>query len=123
MFVRPHTVGFSLITTMVAVAVFAMLGIAAYDLSIASTKALRIYREKEDVAALADQYLEYAHNLPYSEIGTVSGNPHGVLADQPNELTVNYNGTNFNVYYVVNYIDDPADGTAASGTGPAPNNS
>lgn len=115
MFVRPHTVGFSLITTMVAVAVFAMLGIAAYDLSIASTKALRIYREKEDVAAIADQYLELAHNLPYSEVGTMSGNPHGVLADQPNELSINYNGTKYDLYYIVNYVSDPAASTTDSG--------
>jgi hypothetical protein len=112
--------GFSLITTMIAVAIFAMLGIAAYDLSITSTRALHAYREKEDVAALADQYLEVARNLPYSEIGTISGNPHGVLADQPNELTIRYNSTIYDLYYAVNYIDDPADGTIASGTDPAP---
>lgn len=108
--------GFSLISTMIAVAVFAMLAIAAYDLEVASTKALRAYREKEDVAALADQYLEIARNLPYSEVGTVSGNPNGVLPDQPNEKVVAYDGTNYDVYYTVTYINDPAASTTENST-------
>ena len=108
--------GFSLITTVIGVAIFAMLGIAAYDLEVSSTKALRAYREKEDVAALADQYIEIARNLPYSEIGTVNGNPHGVLSDQPSPLSVTYNGNSYQIYYAVEYVDDPADGTAASST-------
>ncbi|HEV3245002.1 MAG TPA: hypothetical protein VG102_01455 [Candidatus Paceibacterota bacterium] len=121
MFDRAERSGFSLISTMIAVAVFAMLGVAAYDLEVASTKALRAYREKEDVAALADQYIEIVRNLPYSEVGTISGNPHGILADQPNLLNVSYDNMNYQIYYAVNYIDDPADGTIAAGTDPAPN--
>ncbi|HTR18575.1 MAG TPA: carboxypeptidase-like regulatory domain-containing protein [Candidatus Paceibacterota bacterium] len=118
---RGNSRGFSLITTAIAVGIFAMLGIAAYDLEVSSTKALRAYREKEDVAALADQYFEAMRNLPYSEIGTVSGNPHGVLADQPNALSVTYNGNTYQLYYAVEYVDDPADGTASAGTDAAPN--
>ena len=116
-----HIRGFSLITTLIGVAIFAMLGIAAYDLEISSTKALRAYREKEDVVALADQYVEIARNLPYSEIGTVNGNPHGILADSPSPLTLSYNGNSYQIYYAVEYVDDPADGTAALGTDAAPN--
>lgn len=114
------TRGFSLISTMIAVAVFAMIGLAAYNLEVASTRALRAYREKEDVAALADQYIEIARNLPYSQVGTINGNPHGILADQPNLLNITYDNNKYQLYYVVNYIDDPADGTAALGTDPAP---
>src|SRR5580704_11831266 len=108
--------GFSLITTMIAVGIFAMLGVAAYNLEVASTKALRAYREKEDVAALADQYIEIARNLPYSEIGTISGNPHGVLPDQPNELNLTDNGTKYELYYVVTYVNDPAASTTDNST-------
>ncbi|MDR3570948.1 MAG: prepilin-type N-terminal cleavage/methylation domain-containing protein [Candidatus Pacebacteria bacterium] len=117
---RPQS-GFSLVSTLIAVAIFSMLALAAYNLEVISTKALRAYREKEDVAALADQYIEVARNLPYSQIGTISGNPHGVLPDLPNLLTVSYNDTKYQLYYDVTYVDDPADGTAASGTDPAPN--
>jgi hypothetical protein len=107
--------GFSLITTMIAVVIFTMLGVAAYNLEVASTKALRVYREKEDVAALADQYIEIARNLPYSEVGTLSGNPHGVLPDQPNELNLTYDGTKYQLYYIVTYVNDPAASTTDSG--------
>ncbi len=111
-----HRTGLSLISTMVALGIFVMLGVAAYDLELASTKAIRAYREKEDIAALADQYMELARNMPYSEVGTLSGNPNGVLPDQPNELTVNRNGTNYYVYYTVNYINDPAASTTVNST-------
>lgn len=116
MFCDQRRAGFSLITTMVAVAIFAMLAIAAYDLEVAATKALRAYREKEDVAALADQYIEIARNLPYSEVGTLSGNPHGILPDQPNEVTISRNGATYDVYYVVNYVNDPAASTTENST-------
>jgi len=115
MLFRSQRAGFSLITTMIAVAIFAMLGVAAYNLEVASTKALRAYREKEDVAALADQYIEIARNLPYSEVGTLSGNPHGVLPDQPNELSLTYDGTKYELYYFVSYVSDPAASTTDSG--------
>jgi len=122
-FSRGHTAaathysrGFGLISSLVAVVIFTMLSVAAYNISAASVRALRTYREKSDVAALADQYIEIARNVPYSEVGTISGNPHGVLPDQPNALSVSYNGNTYSVYYVVTYVDDPADGTAASST-------
>lgn len=108
--------GFSLVTTLVAVGIFAMLAIAAYDLESVSVRALGIYRQQEAIAAVADQYLELARNLPYSEVGTLSGNPHGVLPDQPNKVTVNYGGSNYQVYYVVNYINDPAASTTENST-------
>ncbi|HUO50335.1 MAG TPA: carboxypeptidase regulatory-like domain-containing protein [Candidatus Paceibacterota bacterium] len=113
--------GFTLISSLVAVAVFLMLGVAAYSLSIASIRAMRTYRESATVAALADQYLELARNLPYSEVGTISGNPNGVLPDQPNATSTTYNGTTYQMYYAVTYIDDPADGTILAGTDAAPN--
>src|SRR5665213_1798915 len=100
---RSPRAAFSLISTLIAVAIFASLALAAYGLEVSSTKALRAYREKEDIAALADQYVEIARNLPYSEIGTVSGNPHGILADQPNALNITYDDTKYQLYYVVNY--------------------
>lgn len=113
--------GFTLISSLVAIAVFLMLGVAAYSLSIASIRGMRAYRESATVAALADQYIEIARNLPYSEIGTVSGNPNGVLPDLPNATSTTYNGTTYQIYYAVSYVDDPADGTIVDGTDSAPN--
>jgi hypothetical protein len=70
---------------------------------------------------LASQYLETARNLPYAQIGTVQGNPHGSLPDQSNPNTVTVSNTTYQVYYEVTYVDDPADGTALLGTDYASN--
>ena len=81
--------------------------------------AISRYREQTVIASLADQYLEIARNLPYAKIGTVNGNPPGSLPDQPNAASITLGGQTFQIYYVVNYIDDPADGTFPAD--PAPN--
>lgn len=112
----PVDSGFGLIESLVSVAIFTMLSLAVFSLSSAILKQARTYRESTTVSALADQYMEIARNLPYSSIGTISGNPHGALPDQPNAKVVSYNGNNYQIYYEVTYVDDPADGTAASST-------
>ena len=112
--------GFGLIESMVSVGIFAMLALSVFAVSSAITKQSRTYRESTTVSALADQYMEIARNLPYSQIGTMSGNPHGALPDLPNAKIVSYNSVNYQIYYEVTYIDDPADGTALAGTDSAP---
>ncbi|KKP33149.1 MAG: hypothetical protein A2360_00550 [Candidatus Staskawiczbacteria bacterium RIFOXYB1_FULL_32_11] len=79
-----------------------------------------LYRDKTTVSYLAGQYMEIARNLPYSEVGTIQGNPSGNLADLPNALMLNFGGNDYQVYYAVSYIDDPADGTILLGTDSTP---
>ncbi len=80
-----------------------------------------MYREKTTLAALADKYIEIARNLPYGQIGTTNGNPSGGLPDEPNALSITYNNAQYQIYYEVTYVDDPADGTIASSTDYAAN--
>ena len=101
--------GFTLIEIAVSIGIFAILlvgVISAYNLM---ARGVRAFREKATISALADQYLETARNLPYSQVGTISGNPHGNLPDQPNPATTSINGNTYQVYYDIAYIDDPAD--------------
>jgi len=106
--------GFTLVESIVTLAIFTILLLVVYQSSATIIKSVRIYRESTTVASLADQYLEIARNLPYSQIGTLSGNPHGYLPDLPNAATTTINGTNYKAYYVISYVDDPSDGTATT---------
>ena len=104
-----------------AIAIIGILFSSVLGLFTAVINGIAYYRERTTISALADQYLEIAHNLPYSEIGTANGNPPGDLPDIPNALNILFDNKNYQIYYVVNYIDDPADGTILQGTDPAPN--
>jgi hypothetical protein len=70
---------------------------------------------------LSSQYLEIVRNLPYSDVGTVNGNPSGTLPDYSNAFTSVISGTAYKIYYEVTYIDDSADGTILAGTDLASN--
>ena len=107
---------FGLVESLVSIAIFLILCTAVYQMSAAIIKDASVYRENTTVSALVDQYMEIARNVPYSQIGTLSGNPHGVLPDQVNAKSVSFNGITYTIFYEVTYTDDPADGTALLGT-------
>ena len=112
--------GFSLIEMVAAVAVFAILVtgvLALYTIMIRSVKA---GQEQTVLASLATNYLEIVRNIPFSQVGTVHGNPGGSLADDTAPISVVIAGITYQIYYEVTYIDDPADGTVLAGTDPAP---
>lgn len=113
--------GFTLVEILVSIAVFLVLAagaLGAYTLLVRTTK---VARERTVLSALADNYLEVVRNLPYSQIGTIVGNPNGSLPDSTNPINQTIGGTKYRIYYEVTYIDDPADGTILAGTDSAPN--
>lgn len=118
---KRREIGFTLLSTLIAVVLFGLMAYSAYSVAAASMRGMRTYREKAAVSALANQYMEIARNLSYSKIGTLNGNPSGLLADQPNALQIIFNKVTYKIYYEVTYVDDPADGTALAATDPAPN--
>ena len=58
---------------------------------------------------VADKKMEKIKNLPYDQIGTVAGIIHGPILD---DETVAENNGIFNINTLVQYIDDPFDGTS-----------
>lgn len=113
--------GFSIVELMITVALFAMLAAAVLGAFAALSRAVKAAREKTILASLATNYLEIVRNMPYSQVGTVAGNPPGNLADFSNPITVKIEAFTYRIYYEVTYMDDPADGTIVLGTDPAPN--
>ena len=113
--------GFTLMEAVVGVAIFAILLVGIIGVYTALTRAVKVSRERTVITALADNYLEIVRNLPYSQVGTVAGNPNGNLPDSPNPVTITMESTLYRIYYEITYVDDPADGTIAAGTDPAPN--
>lgn len=106
------TQGFTLIEILISVALFAILAagmLGAYSALSQTTKAAR---EKTILNSLASNYLEIVKNMPYSQIGTITGNPNGTLPDLTNAVNSTIGSIPYKIYYEVTYIDDPADGTA-----------
>lgn len=113
--------GFTLIESMIGIAIFILLSGAVYQTFAIISKQAKLNWESTTISDLADQYLEAVRNISYSKIGTVQGNPNGTLPDLANPTNIVVNNTNYQVYYEVTYYDDPADGTILAGTDPAPN--
>ncbi|HVY67516.1 MAG TPA: carboxypeptidase-like regulatory domain-containing protein, partial [Patescibacteria group bacterium] len=105
---------------MVTVAVFAILLSGVLGCFAAVSTAAKAGREKTILASLSASYMETVRNMPYSQVGTVNGNPNGPLPDQPNAYTQVIGATAYKIYYEVTYIDDSADGTISAGTDPYP---
>lgn len=113
--------GFTLIEVVVGTAIAAILIVGVLSSYSILTTNIKVARQQTILSSLTANYLEIVKNLPYSQIGTVNGNPSGTLADSGNPISTTIEGLQFRVYYEVTYIDDPADGTVVAGTDVAPN--
>lgn len=64
---------------------------------------------------LATETLETIRNLPYNDVGTVSGIPPGSI---PQTQTAQVNGQNYEIVTRITYVDDPFDTVAPADTVP-----
>lgn len=102
--------GFTIIELVVSLAVFAILAAGVLGAFAALNKSVRAAREKTVLSSLAASYLERVRNLPYSHVGTVSGNPSGQLPDYDNAIQEKIEAFTYKIFYEVTFVDDPADG-------------
>jgi prepilin-type N-terminal cleavage/methylation domain-containing protein len=114
--VRKTAPGFTLIETLVASAVLAMLFAGVLVILQMLLTSIGEARVRVVASSLAQERLETAKNLPFDEVGTVGGIPPGSL---PQEEAVVVNGQTFSVVTTVLYIDDAFDSLAP--TDPIPN--
>ncbi len=99
--------GFTLVEVLVASALLLGLSVGFYQ-SLASLQSLtRNSKLKAQAVALANEQIEIARNLPYSDVGIVAGWPVGKIAREQN---IKRGNSNFVLTTTVRNIDDPFDG-------------
>ncbi len=108
---RTRESGVTLIDTVVAVGLLAMVFVgitAAFRLSV---DVVTNNKARAGAIALADERMEYIRSLSYSAIGTVGGVPAGTIAQSEQ---VSLNGVAYTRRTTIEYVDDPGDGTGAA---------
>lgn len=104
--------GFSLVEILISLMIISLITLVVYSIIILSLRVTSDNSSYVEAISLADQKMERIRNMPYSSVGTLMGNPHGLILD--NE-TINKSAV-FNVKTLITYTDDPYDGTLLLGT-------
>lgn len=112
--------GFTLIEAIVGIAIFTLVASGIMGAILALQQSVKVARERTELSSLVSADLELVRNLPFTQVGTINGNPSGSLPDATNKRAVAIEGRTYYIYYEVTYFDDPADGTVLAGTDPAP---
>lgn len=113
--------GFTLIETVIGVAIFAMIATSAWMALVKIFDVVTVLRTKTVAVNLATEQIEIIRNLPYSKVGIQDGLPAG---DIPYEQTLVKDGKSFLVRTAIRNIDLPFDGTIGGNpndTSPADN--
>lgn len=100
--------GFTLIESLVGVAVFVIIAVSVYQAYTATMNAVRVSRLKVTATALANEQFEIIRNLPYDDVGVTGSIPNGEIPHIQNLIR---GGAEFVVETAIRNIDDPFDGT------------
>ena len=95
--------GFGLLESLIGIAVFMFIAITVFQVYTRLFVAASFSEDKIAAAALANEQFEIIRNLPYSDVGIVSGIPAGKIQAAQNILR---NGRNFQVATTMRNIDD-----------------
>ncbi len=105
--------GFTLIEVLVGTAVFMVLAISVYQTYTIVLNTVSNSRAKITATALANEQFEIIRNLPYSDVGTISGVPNGKISASQDLIR---DGKDFIVKTTIRSIDDVFDGNIGSST-------
>ena len=111
--------GFTLVEVLVVIAVLAVIGVAVVTTYVTIFRLLGLNRMKVLALDIANEQVEIVRNLPYADVGEISGIPSGKI---PQNQTIVRNGVSFTVGATIRNIDDPFDGRlgySPSDTAPA----
>ena len=101
--------GQSLIGILVSLAIFSILSQAIFTVVSTSLNLVSFNRSRITARHLAQEKIELIRNLPYNDVGTVSGIPAGPLLQEENIVR---NKLSYTVKTTIIYIDDSFDNTA-----------
>lgn len=99
---------FSLVEVVIGIAILAFISLTLYTLINFTLNIIWESKVRITATQLANQKIEMARNLSYTEVGTSGGIPSGII---PATETITRNNILFTVNTQVVYIDDPFDGT------------
>ncbi len=100
--------GFSLVEALVASAVFVVLALGVYQAFVGVSHLTISAKAKSAAVSLANEQIEIARNLSYSDVGILNGWPAGSL---PYERFATSSGFVFKITTTVRNVDDVFDGT------------
>lgn len=100
--------GFTLIEVLIGTAIFLLFALGIYGTISLTFKSVYQGRLMTLESSILDQQLEVVRNIPYEQVGEVSGIPTGVF---PHTQTLAKNGVSFTLTTTVRNVDDPYDGT------------
>ncbi|HDQ16927.1 MAG TPA: type II secretion system protein [Candidatus Vogelbacteria bacterium] len=99
--------GFTLVETIVAVVVLALISYLVFISFINVLKVVNYSRARSLAVLIASDKLEIARNLPYTSVGIINGQPSGILSEREEEKRGNFL---FEIITNIKYVDDPFDG-------------
>lgn len=105
--------GFTLVETIVAVAVLLIVALGMYQAFTTTMHAVRVSESKIAGIALVNEQMEIVRNLAYDDVGVTGSIPDGSI---PHVQTLVRNGFSFTVTTIVRNVDDPFDGQIGSTT-------
>lgn len=106
--------GFSLMEVIVSVFIIMIIMVSIYSLIVLSLRLANNNKRYVEAIEIANQKMEKIRNMPYSEIGVISGIPSGTI---PATEIISREGS-FTVNTYIKFFDDPYDGQAGSTTKP-----
>lgn len=101
--------GFTLIESLIGVAMVAIMAVAIVGLFASNLITLNLGQKRATGLALANEKMEFLRDLPYDSLATQNGPiyPAGNLLDSE---TVTRNNATYRVETLIRYVDDPFDG-------------
>lgn len=110
--------GFTLIEALMFLFLFSVITLSFYQTWILATGHIVNVKSRLGAIAVANQQMEIIRSIIFDDIGTTTGIPTGTLAENQ---TLTVNNAVYNVHTLVQFVDNPTDGTLGAGTDIAPN--
>ena len=99
--------GFTLIELVVSIAIVSLLVMTILGMFSFALRTVSENRLLAQAITLGEDKMEIIKNLTYDSVGTVGGIPAGAI---PQNETAIVNGSAYDLYTLIVYVDDPADG-------------
>lgn len=102
--------GLSLVELVISLSIIMVLVLGIYNLVLFSLKITADNKNLVEATEIVNQRMEEIRNMPYVDVGTLTGSPVGTI---PEHETVSRDNE-YNLHTMIMFFDDPYDGTISS---------